>query len=89
MSRFTTTILVLGALVAPVAALAEPSPAREALKRFCTSDYMEHCSEHPPGGPEVEACFRANLKKLSPGCAGAITAFKRERKTTRQITEAH
>ena len=38
---------------------------------------------HPPGGPEVEACFRQNLRKLSPDCARAIRTYQREKKSTR------
>lgn len=75
--------------LAPGAVLAQQSPARDALKRFCTGDYMELCSAYAPGGPEVEACFRTNMKKLSPDCASAITAYKKEQKATRRVSEAH
>ncbi len=80
--------LALGIGLAPVAALAQQSPAREALKRACTGDYMELCSEHAPGGPEVEACFKANLKKLTPACSAAITAYKQEQRAPRRVSEA-
>lgn len=88
MTRFRTTILAVGLLAIPAVAAAQQSPIREALKQHCTGDYLEHCSEYPPGGPEVEGCFRANLKKLSPECSAAIGAYKRDRKAARQITEA-
>ena len=78
----------LGICLAPAAALAQQSPARDALKRACTGDYMELCSEHAPGGPEVEACFKANMKKLSPACSAAIAAYKQEQRTTRRVSEA-
>jgi len=76
----TIALATAAALVAASPALAESSPARDALKRFCTGDYMEHCSQYSPGGPEVEACFKANMRKLTPGCSQAIVAYKRERK---------
>ena len=79
--------LMISFCLVPAAALAQQSPAREALKRSCTGDYMEYCSEFAPGGPEVEACFRANLKKLSPHCASAITAYKQEQKATKRVSE--
>ncbi|GJD35621.1 hypothetical protein [Methylobacterium aerolatum] len=82
-------VLALALGLVPAAALAEQSPAREALKRACTGDYMEHCSAYAPGGPEVEACFRANMKNLSSDCASAITAYKKEQKATQRVSEAH
>ena len=80
--------LCLGPVLGPMAASAEPSPAREALKQHCTGDYMDYCSAYAPGGPEVEACFKANLKNLSPGCSTAITAYKKEQRATKRISEA-
>lgn len=87
MASTKSAFLIIGLCLAPAIALAEQSPAREALKRSCTGDYMEHCSEFTPGGPEVEACFRANLKKLSPKCASAITEFKQEQRATKRVSE--
>ena len=74
---------LLGALLVSGTAVAEPTPIRELLKLSCTGDYLEHCSMHPPGGPEVEACFRQNLRKLSPDCARAIQAYQRQKKSGR------
>ncbi|MCJ2006524.1 hypothetical protein MKK70_12150 [Methylobacterium sp. E-041] len=86
MPRLRTMILAAGLLAIPGLGLAQTSSIREALKQNCTGDYLEHCSEHPPGGPAVEACFRANLSKLSPECAAAIALYKRETKG-RRISE--
>ena len=88
MSKTLAALLALAVGAAPAVSLAESSPAREALKRACTGDYMELCSDFAPGGPEVEACFRTNMKKLSPDCSTAITAYKKEQKTTRKVSEA-
>ncbi|WP_375410933.1 hypothetical protein [uncultured Methylobacterium sp.] len=87
MASTRSAFLVIGLCLVPAVANAQQSPARDALKRSCTGDYMEYCSEFAPGGPEVEACFRANLKKLSPHCASAITAYKQEQKATKRVSE--
>ena len=87
MPRFRTARLAVGLLALPSAGLAQTNPLREVLKLNCTGDYLEHCSEHPPGGPAVEACFRANLSKLSPDCAAAITLYKRETKARHRSPE--
>lgn len=87
MSPIRAAALALGLCALPGAGLAQQSPAREALKRACMGDYLEHCGEHPPGGPEVEACFRTNFRKLTPGCAAAITAYKQEQRATRRLSE--
>ncbi|MCJ2135636.1 cysteine rich repeat-containing protein [Methylobacterium sp. J-026] len=84
-----TGLLAIGLSLGSAAAFAEPSPAREALKQHCTGDYMDYCSAYAPGGPEVEACFKANLKNLTPGCSAAITAYKKEQKSTKRYSEAH
>lgn len=72
-------IALLGVLALPVAASAQPASIRDILKVSCTGDYLEHCSMHAPGGPEVEACFKANFRRLSPPCAKAITTYRRQR----------
>ena len=87
MPRRRATILTACLLAIPSVVAAQTPAMREALKQNCTGDYLEHCSEHPPGGPAVEACFRANLAKLSPGCAAAIAVYKRETKATRRTSE--
>lgn len=88
MTSTKTALLAIGLCLGPAAAFAEQSPAREALKQYCTGDYMDFCSAYAPGGPEVEACFKANLKKLSPNCSAAITAYKKEQRVTKRFSEA-
>jgi len=87
-SRAAATLLALGLVLAPIAAQAQATSMREVLKRACTGDYFEFCGDHDPGGPGVEGCFRSNMKKLSPACASAITAFKRKQKVKR-VSDAH
>lgn len=86
MSPSKSILFALGLCLVPVAALAQQSPAREALKQACMGDYLEHCSEHAPGGPEVEACFQMNLKRMSLACSGAIAAYKQEQKATQRVS---
>lgn len=69
-------LVILGALLVP--ATAQPAAIRDLLKVSCTSDYLEYCSMHAPGGPEIEACFKANFRRLSPPCAKAISAYRRQ-----------
>ena len=87
MTSTKAVLLTIGLCLGPVAARAEQSPAREALKQHCTGDYMDYCSAYAPGGPEVEACFKANMKNLSPGCSAAITAYKQEKRATKRVSE--
>lgn len=47
----------------PAAALGQQSPVREALKQSRTGDYLAHCSQFSPGGPEVEVCFRVSINQ--------------------------
>jgi hypothetical protein len=88
MPDFRFALVVLAALIVPGGAKAEPTPIRELLKLSCTGDYLEHCSMHAPGGPEVEACFKQNFRQLSPPCAKAIGAYMRQKKAGRPASEA-
>ncbi|MDP4026907.1 hypothetical protein Q8W71_30405 [Methylobacterium sp. NEAU 140] len=58
--------------------MAQQSGGQENLKRHCTADYLEHCSQFSPGGPELQACFREKFKILSHNCSIAITAYQQE-----------
>ena len=73
-------------LFAPSVAHADPITIREVLKRSCTGGHREVGSDHAPGGPEDEICFRENTRHLSPACTSAVTAYKREQKLKR-VTE--
>lgn len=55
----------------------DEAPYRAELKRHCTGDYLSLCSEHSPGGPEVQACFKKNKARLSRDCSAAITVFQK------------
>ena len=55
--------------------------SEEALRSACTGDYLRLCAGIDPNGDRVEACFRAKMAKVSPGCRSAIAMY-RVRKTT-------
>lgn len=57
------TYLMLAIGMFPAAALGQQSPVREALKQSRTGDYLAHCSQFSPGGPEVEVCFRVSINQ--------------------------
>lgn len=75
--------LKISALAAVMtAALAGPSfaltPQEEAVfRQACTSDYMRLCSAYDPGSPQVDQCFKQNMKQLSPQCQSAITTYQK------------
>lgn len=54
------------------------TPQEEAtLRDNCSGDYMRLCAMHAPDSPQVEQCFQAKAKDLSPECRTAISAFSR------------
>ncbi|GJD97555.1 hypothetical protein [Methylobacterium iners] len=49
------------------------------LQQQCAGDFTTFCAGLPPvDGPETQACFTKNMSKLSPGCQGAIQAYKKK-----------
>ena len=73
----TITLLVIGAVVTfSTAALAQWADGhKEALKRYCTGDYLNLCSQFDQGSPALNACFRRNMARLSPACRRAIQSY--------------
>lgn len=71
-------ILVLAALVSLPFAAAEardPGISEEALRSACTGDFLRLCAGLDPNGDHVEACFRARMAKVSPGCRSALALY--------------
>jgi hypothetical protein len=56
--------------------LSGPALAQQDLKTACRGDYMKFCSAHRPGTPEVEKCFRDNIRQVSETCKAAIRASR-------------
>jgi hypothetical protein len=85
MMSFKTALL--GAtlvLAAALPAYAQNAQEDAALRQNCSGDYMRLCSQYSPGSVEVEQCFKARMKELSPGCQNAITAFSKANPKGRQ-----
>ncbi len=66
------TALVLGSAM-PGLALTPQEEA--AFRQACTGDYMRFCSMHEPNTPQVDQCFKARMRELSPQCQATITAY--------------
>jgi len=74
-------ILAVGliAVAAPVVGASDASAAERGnkdLKTYCSGDAVTFCSGKDPDSPEMDACFKANMDKLSENCRRAITAYK-------------
>jgi len=60
-----------------------PAPAqwadgyKAALRQYCTSDHFNRCCEFDEGLPDVDACFKQNMAKLSPDCQKVIHSYAR------------
>ncbi|GJE56300.1 MULTISPECIES: hypothetical protein [Methylobacterium] len=74
---FALLATATAALAAPAAT---PAPDREALRQYCTGDYLSYCSDYAADTPEVKACFKQNKAKLSPDCRAAIASYTKAQK---------
>lgn len=62
--------------VVRAAPAARPTAAQQkALKKYCRSDFLAHCSRVRPGGQEALACLERNARRLSPACRRAVAAL--------------
>ena len=59
------------------AALAMTPQEEAAFRQFCTGDYMRLCAQYDPNSPQVDQCFRTNMKELSPSCQSTIAAYNK------------
>lgn len=75
----TAKTLIGAALAALLYALAPASAQTNdpGLRANCASDYFRYCVGLAPEGPEIRACFRRNLPRLSAGCRRAIRDYDR------------
>ena len=62
-------------LLAPTGALAQRNDP--GLRANCAGDYFRYCVGLTPDGPEIRACFRRNLPRLTQGCRDAIRDYDR------------
>lgn len=76
-----STILALGliAVAAPVLAAPDASASKRGnkdLKTYCSGDAVTFCSGNDPDSPEMDACFKKNMDKISENCRRAIKAYQ-------------
>ena len=83
------SLAALGALSTVVADARDLGVSEEALRSACTGDYLRLCAGIDPNGDHVEACFRAKMAKVSPGCRSAIALYRvRETTSERRAQQA-
>lgn len=80
-SKMRSFILAIGLIAVAAPALAAPDAAaskrgNKDLKTYCSGDAVTFCSGNDPDSPEMEACFKKNMDKISENCRRAITAYK-------------
>ena len=81
MIRITRFLALSLVMAAGCAGAQGDDAATNHLRTFCSGDYLGLCSGMDPKGPEVVACFRRNMGKLSPGCRTAIDEYKASKGT--------
>lgn len=59
------------------AALAMTPQEEAAFRQSCTGDYMRLCAQYDPSSPQVDQCFRTNMKQLSASCQSTIAAYNK------------
>lgn len=78
MPAMCNLILAFSLIVVAVPASARaPKRGNEDLKTYCSGDAATFCSDKDPGTPEMSACFKKNMSRLSENCRRAIKAYKR------------
>src|SRR5262245_951390 len=73
----SATIAALGLYLCADASLAQqPTDAQKnAIRNYCRSDYMAHCSSVTPGGIEALQCLQRNSSSVSSACRSAVAAL--------------
>ncbi|WP_342111560.1 3',5'-cyclic-nucleotide phosphodiesterase [Methylobacterium sp. SI9] len=75
------SILALGLIAVAAPALAAPDASaskrgNKDLKTYCSGDAVTFCSGNDPDSPEMDACFKKNMDKISENCRRAIKAYQ-------------
>ncbi|MCJ2099485.1 3',5'-cyclic-nucleotide phosphodiesterase [Methylobacterium sp. E-046] len=76
-----SVILAFGLIAVAAPSLAAPDAptskrGNKDLKTYCSGDAVTFCSGNDPDSPEMDACFKKNMDKISENCRRAITAYK-------------
>ena len=74
-------LLALSSIAVAAPAIAAPDASaskrgNQDLRTYCSGDAVTFCSGNDPDSPEMDACFKKNMGKLSENCRRAITAYK-------------
>lgn len=72
------TVVMIGAVTAPGAAMAQQSAAAQQAMQACRADYRALCSDVQPGGGRVLACLQQHADQVSEGCKQALATLKRK-----------
>ena len=76
--NFRFAALAAGAILALSTGAQAQNSEMDMLRANCTGDYMRHCSMFDPGSKQVEQCFQARMRELSPNCQATIAAFRKK-----------
>ncbi|MER2198412.1 3',5'-cyclic-nucleotide phosphodiesterase [Methylobacterium brachiatum] len=71
---FALIAVATPALAAPDASASKRG--NKDLKTYCSGDAVTFCSGDDPDSPEMDACFKKNMDKISENCRRAITDYK-------------
>ncbi|WCS28890.1 3',5'-cyclic-nucleotide phosphodiesterase (plasmid) [Methylobacterium sp. NMS14P] len=63
-------------IVAPTLAQA-PNRGNADLQTNCAGDALAFCAGIDPNSPQMDACFKKNLSRMSPNCRRAIDAYEK------------
>ena len=64
------------AIASPASAQA-PERGNADLQTYCAGDAIAFCAGIDPNSPQMDACFKKNMSRMSPNCRRAIDAYER------------
>ncbi|QEE41279.1 MULTISPECIES: 3',5'-cyclic-nucleotide phosphodiesterase [unclassified Methylobacterium] len=53
-----------------------PNRGNADLQTNCAGDSLAFCAGIDPNSPQMDACFKKNLSRMSPNCRRATDAYK-------------
>jgi hypothetical protein len=75
--RMRSLILALSLIASAATASAQTESRGNAdLQTNCAGDALQFCAGIDPNSPQMDACFRKNMSRMSPNCRRAIDAYK-------------
>lgn len=76
--NFRFAALTAGTILALSTGAQAQDSQMDLLRAHCTGDYMRLCSMYDPNTKQVEQCFQARMRELSPNCQATIAAFRKK-----------